>query len=96
MNQNTKDNLKTRIMAISFPIIGQSMMRLETPDKVVEGVLKELLVEGISRDTMLKAFPEEEFYKFIEHHNLPDAVKPWVGEFYALVREASVSALNLH
>lgn len=86
-----KPSVKERILEIAVPIIGEGLAKsMEAPDKAdeiakttAEAVLGALKAKGASRELVLSNFKREDILELAKENGLPDAVNPWLLEFYA-------------
>lgn len=62
--------------------IGQALMLGHAAPATAALCLGKLEKEGISRQTVSKAFKIEDFYAYAEKFQIPDEAKPWLKEFH--------------
>lgn len=62
--------------------IGRALMDRVSASKTAQLIVDKLEKEGLSRQTVAKAYVVEDFYGYAQEYGLPDEVKPWLKEFH--------------
>jgi len=76
--------------------IGQALMQREAASKTAGLVLEKLEKEGLSRQTIAKAYTLVDFNGYAMRYGLPEEVKPWLKDFHESIQKmASPQSVRL-
>lgn len=81
------DRQKREIFDAVAGDIGRALMDGVPASKTAQLIVDKLEKEGLSRQTVAKAYTLEDFYGYAREYQLPDEVKSWLKDFHESLQE---------